>query len=90
MKQKITKLKTKLNRWVVRLIALGFFGFFFIAGCVAVSVGINDPLNLNENSDLGIYEAAPLGLIFMTIGLIPLYYAFRPVIFWEDYLESAP
>lgn len=90
MKQKTTKFNTKVSRWVVRFLALGFFGLFFIAGCVAVSVGINDPLNLNENSDLGIYEAAPLGLIFMTIGLLPLYYAFRPVIFWEDYLEPAP
>ncbi|MFK8163202.1 MAG: hypothetical protein AB8H12_12120 [Lewinella sp.] len=89
MKQKESKFEIKFWRWVVRLLALGFCGLFFAAGCMAVYVGINDPLNLDQNADLGIYEAAPLGLLFMTIGILPLYYAFRPVLFWEDYLEPA-
>jgi len=90
MKQKVTKLKIRSWRWLLRALALCFFGFSFAAGCMAVFVGITDPMNLLENSDLGIYEAAPLGLLFMTIGLIPLYYAFKPVVFWEDYLEPVP
>jgi hypothetical protein len=90
MKQKENKFDVKFSRWVVRVIALAFCGLFFSAGCMAVYVGINDPLNLDGNSDLGIYEAAPLGLLFMSIGIMPLFYAFRPVLFWEDYLESAP
>jgi len=89
MKQKESQLEIKFWRWMVRLLALVFFGLFFAAGCMAVYVGINDPLNLDQNSDLGIYEAAPLGLLFMAIGILPLYYAFRPVFFWEDYLEPA-
>ena len=90
MNQKESKSAVKSSWWGFRLLAFGFFGLFFVAGCTAVYVGINDPLNLNENSDLGIYEAAPLGLLFMTIGIIPLYYVFRPIYFWEDYLEPAP
>jgi hypothetical protein len=90
MEQKASKSQVKSSWWGGRLLAFGFFGLFVAAGCMAVYVGINDPLNLNENSDLGIYEAAPLGLLFITVGIVPLYYAFRPVIFWEDYLESAP
>lgn len=87
MKQKKTKFELRFSRWVVRLIASGFFGIFFAAGCKAVYMGLTEPLNIEGATNLGIYEVAPFGLLFMTIGFIPLYYAFRPIVFWEDYLE---
>lgn len=87
MRAKYTKSEIRWSRWLLRLLALVFCGLFFAAGCGAVYAGITDPLNLQENSDPGIYETAPLGLLFMAIGLLPLYYVFRPIIFWEDYLE---